>query len=183
MGVYLMVWLAFFSLMPIAIGLVSRQPAIAIIPVVFGILVPTFMWVVDEYNKAPTSDLRYLRSHSRFKVFDIMPKISLLAPLGAVLTVPFVNDWLATPLVALLGWMLYISFYLRRGHDGILPLKRPVIHALLRSQRIIPWRFRLFADSAVDRMLLRQVERRYMFWHPLLQEHIYKKCRFTNFFA
>lgn len=79
------------------------------------------------------------------------------------------------PGVAILGSLLYILSYLRRLHDGIPLLKLPIIHALLTSQGVIPWRFRPFADSALDRMLLRRVDGRYVFWHPLLQEYIYQK--------
>jgi hypothetical protein len=170
-GMLLIIVLALFSTIFLAVALVLRQPLIAFIPVIFGTLSPAFWWIYQNSTSPPLG----FRSDRWFMPYEPVYQISLLAPIGAILTVPVVNDWLATPLVALLGWMLYISFYLRREHDGIPPFKRPAIHALLTSQGIIPWRFRLFADSAVDRMLLRPAERGYMFWHPLLQEHIYQK--------
>ena len=147
----------------LVLALAVRQSPAAVIPVGLGALAPLVLWsgMQFDYEEARKGD----------GVSRSLPLVSL----GAMLTIPIVNDWRAVPLVALLGSMIYISFYLRRPYDGAPLLKRPIIHAWLASQKEIPWRFRPFADSAVERMLLRRVGERYVFWHPLLQEHIYQK--------
>jgi hypothetical protein len=146
----------------LARAIVVRQSPLAVIPVALGAVCQIFVWIVEsELNK----------SVGPYRA----GQLSILAPLGAILAVPVIKDWLAVPLVALVGSMLYIVCYLAREHDGISLLRRPMIHALLASQRVIPWGFRRFADSAVNRMLFRRVDERYMFWHPLLREHIYQK--------
>ena len=145
-----------------AIALAFRFPPIAVVPVAAG-AVFYFLWLMFR-RSAPDPDATTTRQ-----------LLGVLAPLGGMVTLAFTRNWWTAPLAGLVGLTLYLVCYLWREHDGIPRLKRPVIHALLAFHGDLPWRFRPFADAAVDRMLLRHVDGGYAFWHPLLEQHIYQK--------
>lgn len=147
--------------LPIAAGLViAGAEAIAVLPSVAaagGMLV----FVLALHTAQP-------EEHLHFE--------SVLPPLAGC-AVGITGGWPSGLLGTLVAVALLDAAYSRRERDGLLPVKRPIVHALLAVSGEAPWRLQRFLDGATDRLLLRRIEGRYTFRHALLREHLANRQR------
>jgi hypothetical protein len=138
------------------LGHILGIPAVALVPAVFGIGAQCLFWLSEQ-----TDHISYPRA-----------TMTIVASVAALLAIPLTGKPTTLPLIAILGPEIYVVFYLLRESDGVSIAKRLSTRLILRHRRRLPWRFERFGQSCVDRLLLRRVDGRYEFWHPLLREHL-----------